>query len=280
MKARLFLVCATTMLIAGWASAQSPAPAAGSDPALDPAKVAEFQKRFEQGYALEQQGQLVEARAVYDGILAEEPKAKRSLLEAGRISLKLGELEKADAYLEKLHALVPDFPEATELLIQVNQALKRDVKVLRLITEFTELHASGRVPEFAQSLNFVREQVRLDPANTVIFAQYFNYTVGPNIVWKAQVLDAAGKVKRQLVLIYDVRGTQDLRQKDPKFANSEQFLLVEDVLKNGQVGQIDAYFQMFSLPEYKKVRNTMLAIIGGVYKPVYSQAVDGSAPTH
>jgi len=31
----------------------------------------------------------------------------------GKISFKLGELTKADDYLEKLHALVPDFPEAS-----------------------------------------------------------------------------------------------------------------------------------------------------------------------
>jgi hypothetical protein len=33
---------------------------------------------------------------------------------------------------------------------------------------------------------------------------------------------------------------------------------------------------MFSLPEYHKVRNTMLAIIGGAYKPVYSQPIDAA----
>ena len=53
---------------------QPPQPSAaatssGSD--TDPAKVAEFQRRFQEGYILEQQGKLTEARAIYDGILAE-----------------------------------------------------------------------------------------------------------------------------------------------------------------------------------------------------------------
>ena len=48
------------------------------------------------------------------------------------------------------------------------------------------------------------------------------------------------------------------------------------MLKDGQVKQVDAYFQMFALPEYKKVRATMLAILGGAYKPVYSQPVDAA----
>ena len=33
-----------------------------------------------------------------------------------------------------------------------------------------------------------------------------------------------------------------------------------------------------SLPEYKKARNTMLAIFGGAYKPVYSQDIPASTP--
>ena len=62
-------------------------------------------------------------------------------------------------------------------------------------------------------------------------------------------------------------------------ANAEQFLIVEDVLDDGHLKRVDAYFQMFSLPEYKKARNTMLAILGGSYKPVYSQNVDAEPPS-
>ena len=125
--------------------------AASSDDQMDPAKVAEYQKRFQEGYALEQAGKLQEARTVYDGILAEDPRAKRSLLEAGVISFQLGELAKADAYLEKLHSLVPDFPKAIELLIQINQQLKHDVKVELLLRDFRELHDSGKIPQLTQS---------------------------------------------------------------------------------------------------------------------------------
>jgi hypothetical protein len=187
MKAGRFLFLLPMLALAcGWAPGQTPsgqtlppptpkphisdvpqpgqpsAAAAASGETLDAAKVAEYQRRFEEGYALEQQGKLVEARAIYDGILAEEPKAKRSLLEAGRISFKLGELVKADDYLGKLHVLVPDFPEAIELLIQINQALKRDVKVELLLRDFRELHDSGKVPELSRSICFVRERIHLD----------------------------------------------------------------------------------------------------------------------
>ncbi len=275
-------------LAGGWASAQnSPAPA----PTTDPAKIADLEKRFADGKALEDAGKLEEARAVYDGIIAEAPDAKGSLLEAGRISFKLSEaakqtelptnpdLLKADDYLSKLHAIVPDFPEAIELLIQVNQALKRDVKVEMLIKEFGQLHDSGSNPDFSQSLYFARERIHLDADSTIVFTQYFHYAQEPYIVMKAQVIDSAGAVKRQLVLAYDPKATEDLRAKDPSLANAEQFLIVEDVLDDGHLKRVDAYFQMFSLPEYKKARNTMLAILGGSYKPVYSQNVDAEPPS-
>jgi tetratricopeptide (TPR) repeat protein len=254
-----------------------PAPVPPSGPPLDAAQVAAYQKRFEDGYALQQAGKLAEARAIYEGILAEQPDAKRSLLEAGRISLKLNDLAKADAYLSRLHALVPDFPEAIELLIQVNQALKRDIKVALLIKQFQTLHASAPVPGFGASLNFVREQIRLDSGDVIVFTQYFDYTRDPNYVWQAQVLSAEGTVKRELNLFYDAKAAKDLEQKDPKLADAAQFILVENVLKDGQIARVDAYFQMFSMPEYAKVRNTMLKILAGAYKPVYSQNIGAPA---
>jgi tetratricopeptide (TPR) repeat protein len=257
---------------------QLPAPLPPGPP-LDPAKVAEYQKRFEQGYELQKAGKLQEARTVYDGILAEQPDAKRSLLEAGRISLKLDQPDKADEYLSRLHAIVPDFPEAIELLIQANQALKRDIKVSNLIKQFQTLHSTTQDAAFAQSPNFVRETVKVDANNTILFTQFFDYTKNPNYVWQAQLLGADGAVKRQLNLFYDAKAGSDIEAKDPKLANAAQFILVEDIVTAGKVSRVDAYFQMFTLPEYKKIRNTMLAIFSGAYKPVYSQQIGPAATT-
>jgi tetratricopeptide (TPR) repeat protein len=256
---------------------QPPAPEAPSGDNLDAAKVAEYQKRFEEGYALEQQGKLVEARAIYDGILAEEPKAKRSLLEAGKISFKLNELDKADDYLEKLHALVPDFPEAIELLIQINQTLKRDVKVELLLRDFRRLHDSGKMPELSQSLCFVRERFQLDQQEIVI-SQFFDYTQDPDTVWMAEVFDPSGELKRRLLLNYDAETTRALRAKDAKYAGAQVFTWFEHVIKDGRVKEIDAYLQIFALPDYQKFRNAMLVILANPPKPIYSAPVD--APLH
>jgi tetratricopeptide (TPR) repeat protein len=255
---------------------EQPSATATSGDTSDAAKVAEYQKRFEQGYALEQQGKLAEARAIYDGILAEEPHAKRSLLEAGKISFKLNELAKADDYLEKLHAQAPDFPEAIELLIQINQTLKHDVKVELLLRDFRELHDSGKVPELSQSLYFVRERFPLGQQE-IIVSQFFDYTQDPNTVWMAEVFDASGELKRRLLLNYDAEGTRALRAKDAKYAGIQVFTWFEHVIKDGKVKEIDAYLQIFALPDYQKFRSAMLVILSNPPKPIYSAPVDAAA---
>jgi tetratricopeptide (TPR) repeat protein len=295
MRGFLFLVPMLT-LTGTWASAQTPAPAAPpphvvdvpqpSQPAgnpgasaaapgdnLDPAKVAEFQRRFAEGNALEKEGKYPEALAIYDGILAEEPDAKGSLLHAGEITFGLGDMAKADGYFEKLRALVPDFPEAIDKLIQINQALQRDVKVELLIRDFTQLHDSGKMPELARSLCFVREQVHLDQQDIVI-SQFFDYTQKPNTVWMAEVYDSTGLLKRRILLNYDPDTTQALRAKDAKYATAQVFTWLEHVMADGKVKEIDAYLQIFALPDYQKFRSAMFVILANPPKPIYFAPVD------
>lgn len=254
-------------------SADTAPPPVDTTATLDPAKIAEYQKRFEQGYALEQAGQLKEARDVYDGILAEQPNAKRSLLEAGRISYQLGDLPKADGYLTRLHRIVPDFPDATELLIQINQTLKHDVKVELLIHAFRALHDSGKIPEFTKSPLFVRERFPLGPDEMVI-SQFFNYQQDPNTVWMAEEFTPDGQLKRRLLLNYDSAATRALRAKDPKFATTEIFTWLEHVIKDKRVKEIDAYLQIFALPDYQKFRSAMLIILASPPKPIFSAPID------
>jgi len=249
--------------------------AKGSPDNLDPAKVAEYQKRFQQGYDLEQQGKLLEARAIYDGILVEEPKARRSLLEAGKISFKLNDLTKADDYLEKLHLLEPDFPEAIELLIQINQALKHDVRVELLLREFRELHDSDKIPQLGKSLYFVRERFQVGE-QTIVVSQFFDYTQDPNTVWMAEIFDTTGNLKRRILLNYDPSATAAIRAKDAKYASTQVFTWFEHVIKEGKVTAINAYLQILALPDYQKFRSAMLIIMANPPKPLYSAPVDAS----
>jgi tetratricopeptide (TPR) repeat protein len=251
----------------------SPAAQASPEGNLDAAKVAEYQKRFLDGYALQQAGKLAEARAIYDGILVEQPQAKRSLLEAGRISFQLGELVRADEYLEKLREIVPDFPEAIELLIQINQALKHDVKVELLARDLRDLHDSGKVPEMKPY--FVRERINLDQ-QVIIISQFFDYTQDPNTVYMAEVFDSTGLLQRRILLNYDAETTKALRAKDAKYQTAEVFTWLEHKVVNGKVTEIDAYLQIFALPEYNKFRSAMLGILVKPPKPIYSAPVDAT----
>jgi len=196
-------------------------------------------------------------------------------LEAGKISFQLGELTKADDYLEKLHALVPDFPEAIELLIQINQALKRDVKVELLIRDFRELRESNKMPELTQSLCFVRERIHVETQNIVI-SQFFDYAQDPNTVWMAEVFNPVGQLQRRLLLNFDADATRALRTKDAKYATTQIFTWFEHVLKDGQVTEIKAYLQIFALPDYEKFRSAMFVILANPPTPIYSAPVNAA----
>jgi len=243
---------------------------------LSDAQIADYQKRFDQGYALQQAGKLAEARKIYEGILAEQPDAKRSLLEAGRISFQQGDLPHAEEYLEKLHEIVPDFPEAIELLIQTNQALGRDVRVELLARDFRDLHDSDKVPGLKQSLCFVRERIPFHD-DSIVVSQFFDYTVDPNTVWMGELYDPKGNLKQRILLNYDSDATRALRAKDDKFAHTQVFTWFGHDIKDGQVTTLNAYLQIFALPDYNKFRSAMLVILENPPKPIYSAPVPAGA---
>ena len=245
---------------------------------LDPARVAEYQQRFEQGYALEKQGQLEPARSVFEGIIAEQPDAKRSLLEAGRISLELDDPLKADEYLDKLHALVPDFPEALELLIQANEALKCDVKSERLVREFRALRDSGKVPGFSDSLFFEREHIHFGAGSEIIISQFFDFTKPPYYALRAELYGPTHERQRVLLLKYDPEGTQMVRAKNPKLAQDNVFLLAEPFYTGAQMTKINVYQELLSTPDYNKARAMLLVILTQTPKPIYSTPVNAGAP--
>ena len=242
----------------------------------DPAKIAAYQERFAQGLELEKQGKIPEARAIYEGILAEEPNAKGSLLRAGTISFQQGELAKADDYFERLHKLVPDFPDAIQFLILINQQLKRDVKVELLIRDFARLRASGKNPKLSSALMFTREEIHQDKQD-IFVSQFFDYTQDPGTVWMAEIHDADGNLQRRLLLNYDADTTKALRAKDPKYADTQVFNWVEHKMVGGKVTELDVYLQIFALPDYDKFRSAMFVILADPPKPIYSAPINTDA---
>jgi len=236
------------------------------------ARTAALQERFQQAKAVEAQGQLVQAREMFDAIIADAPDAKGSLREAGLISVELGDNLKADGYFSRLHELVPEYPMAIEALIQVNQALKRDAKVEILIEQFAHLYSLGKVPE----PYFARERIRLDGGAEIVITQFFDYHQPRYYAWAADYFDAQHQLKRQLTVNYDPDVTAQMR-KDPKLANAEQFLVVDNVMTNGHVTRLDVYQQFLALPDYVKMRTVLMEVFAHALKPIDSAVVPQSA---
>jgi tetratricopeptide (TPR) repeat protein len=283
-RAFMLLLFAGMLLLPAWTQTNIPpvpaasmAEAAGTNatpaPTLTDAQIADYHRRFEEGQALEKAGNLKQARDIFDGILAEQPNAKGSLLEAGEISLDLNEPLKADAYLDRLHSIVPDFYGVTELLIQANETLKRDVKSERLVRELRALHDSGTVPKLSDLLLFDRERIQLDGGTQIVISQFFDYTKPPYNAFMAELSDPQHQTRRKLYLNYDPVGTQAVRAKDPKLARDEVFILAEPF----STGRIDVYQLLSSLPEYDKVRSLLLLTLTNTPKPIYSSPVSAPA---
>ena len=256
------------------ATTSSPASAPDDAPAASPqdARVAALQERFEHGKAVEAQGDLKGALAIFDGIIADAPDAKGSLREAGLISVELGDAAKADGYFSKLHALVPDYPMAIEALIQTSQTLKRDAKVEILIAQYKQLYDEGKVPK----PYFVRERIRLDAGKEIAITQFFDYHQDPHYAWAADLFDAQHNLVRRLTVNYDPDVTATMH-KDPKLANAEQFLVVDNVMAGDHITRLDVYQQFLALPDYVKMRTVLVEIFAKALKPIDSAPVPQSA---
>ncbi len=255
-------------------STETTAPAESTAPSASPldARTAALAQRFAQGQAVEAQGNLEQARSIFDGIIADAPDAKGSLREAGLISVQLGDYARADDYFSKLHALVPDYPMAIEMLIQVNQTLKRDAKVEILLQEFRNLYAQGKTKPY-----FVRERVPLPGGLDLRITQFFDYRQPPYCAWMAEVFNAQHQRQRWLSVNYDPEVTAQMRQ-DPKLAQAEQFLVVDNVMDGtGHVVRIDCYQQFLARPDYAKARMILLEVLAHGLKPIGSAPVPPSA---
>jgi len=76
-----------------------------------------------------------------------------------------------------------------------------------------------------------------------------------------------------VLLNYDDTATRALRAKDAKYATTQVFTWFGHQITNGQVTQIDAYLQIFALPDYQKFRSAMYVILANPPKPIYSVPV-------
>jgi hypothetical protein len=161
------------------------------------------------------------------------------------------------------------------MLIQINETLKRDAKVEIMLKELHDLYAAGKLDP--KRPYFVRERMALPGNGTLRITQFFDYRQPPYCAWMAEVFDAQRHRKRWLAVNYDPEVTAQMRQ-DPKLANAEQFLVVDNVMDGaGKVVRIDCYQQFLARPDYAKVRVILLETLANGLKPIDSAPVPASA---
>jgi tetratricopeptide (TPR) repeat protein len=260
--------------------APTPEPATAESTATmspEDARVAALQARFKQAQDVAAQGQLQQALQLFDGIIKDAPDAKGSLQAAGTICVQLGDYVRADGYFSKLHVLVPDYPPAIEALIQVNGALKHDVKVDIMIDQLRKLWEQGKLDP--KRPYFVREHIPFGTGSQIEITQYFDYHQTPNIAWTAEYIDPQGNLKRRLFVNYDPDVTAKMHE-DPKMANAEQFLVIDEIADaDGHPTRLDVYQQFLALPDYAKMRLILMEIFAHALKPIDSAPVPQSGAT-
>ncbi|HSI85119.1 MAG: tol-pal system YbgF family protein [Candidatus Methylacidiphilales bacterium] len=271
------------------APAPTPAPAPATEPAAptpatpeaagDPAKQQDLMNRFKEGRRLYDEKKYAEARTIFDGILADEPKkAKGSLFYGGLSSLMLGENQKAVEYLERFRAVDAKDPRPVVHLIQAYQSLKKALKVESLRRELYAMRTKalaenpnrdnwdlGR-PEIRVLLDpmFVRERMRMQGGVSMEVSESFNYKDSPNAVYMAQIIGADGKVMRNIYISYDPDQTAAIRKEhasEPKYKNAEVFVYSEIFTKNEQTDRIEVYRIEVEPPTYDGARRWILDML-------------------
>lgn len=261
----LFLCCALAALTlsAGIPSLQAQT--------TDQAKIAELQAKFKSGVELFNASKNDEALKVFEGILAEEPKARGSLFFSAFIQLHKGQYETAAGLIDRFLELEPKDFKGIVLAIQANQALRRTAKVEALRKTLFELQNAGKittVPGLTDTHTmYIRERILLGDGRSIIVGEYFNYKSEPYVVYLAEQVDTTGKPVRRLVISY---------APDQKDATKESFALSEYVIVNGEVKQINIYRQEETRPDYETCRRWLLEAIKTPPKPIYSAPISGT----
>jgi tetratricopeptide (TPR) repeat protein len=230
--------------------------------AMDPAKMADYQRRFQEGVRLDNEGKLKEAREVFLKITQEEPTARGSWFYAAFTSHRLGDYEKAADYISKFRELEPKDYKGLVVSIQVNQALRRSVKVEGLRRELWNLRQTGgTIPGLTDSKSYIRERFPLGEGNVVSFLEFFDYKQEPYFLYEAKLFNAEDDVQRHLVITFDKKQSEELQAKGDKYKGVEMLYFSEFVIKDGKAQQINVYRQEVERPSYDTVRKWILEAI-------------------
>jgi tetratricopeptide (TPR) repeat protein len=211
----------------------------------DPLKQLELKTRFQKGVALEKEGNLAEARDIFEGIIREDANARGSLYYSGLVSLRLEDFSRAIATLNRLREIEPENHRAIVLLIQAHQALRLGDRVEKLRGELAELRKKPFVEGLSNVQSYAREKIQNPDGSYYLFLEYFDEKMPPRRVWEMKVITSGENTPRQLALLTPIAGSTTYR-------------LVEYNLTSGTKDPFTIVRQTSEKPDYSTCRDWML----------------------
>lgn len=139
-----------------------------------PEKVRELKTRFQEGYAIfARDKDYKKALTIFEGIIAEAPEARGSLLFGGLSLNELGQYEKALSYFERFKKLEPGDAAGVIGSIRAHQSLGNEEKAEALISELRKLKEHGKDRNLPFMRNFERERIPTGDGGFISALEYF-----------------------------------------------------------------------------------------------------------
>lgn len=224
-----------------------------------PEKIKEFQRRFQEGVTLVTSGKFAEGRKIFDGILAEEPNARGSLLWAGIASNNLFEFDKAQKYLERFIAIQPDDPRGLMGMIICLQSSGKTEGIQKLIDRVKAMKANGEAAVILAPMErFGRELIRLENGGILASEEYFhNDPSRPVFIFAELGADLHTTREFQLVRASEL-ASDVIRKKDSKLKDANLYIFQEVPFKD-DVPQAPKIYQVITeIPSYATLRTWVL----------------------
>lgn len=216
--------------------------------AATPEQVTIWKKRYQEGAALEKQGKLDEALAVFTEILSQDPDARGSLFKSGVILIRKFQFQEALPFMLRFKKLEPQDVRGTIALIKIYQSLgdSEQVNLLRqsLVTE----RAGGKNPRLNQMLSYERELIPMKNNRTLSVQD--NLDPSPTrFTWAYVLLDSKNVILRRLELT---------RVQAP---NAVQYALAEVKSDQGRTSNYKILSLLDQLPDYLTARAKAVEIL-------------------
>ena len=217
-----------------------------------PEQIAAWKSRFADGVRQVEQGKFTEALAVFDGILAEDPEARGSLLMSGIALNHLGRWEEADRRLTRFLSLQPNHVTGTLAAVQARQGLGKTAEADRFRDQLRRLRREGKDARLNAMKSFERErELRPNGAIWVVLETF--QPEGTDAVWAMLALDAGRKQTRRLEWA-----------PVPPDSGQKGYVLGEPIYQDGTLVRYKIHRLAADLPTYDAARTALAEVMAVV----------------